>query len=280
LKNITRKALAVLRLLQTKGPEADIPKRWLLHTSSRLDRQFVRENEVQVTPYGEYNRVEIQGQTLLWPSDAPMIPLLQIASELLSPGHPHHYEYRHTRVTPDDVVLDIGACEGSFAALVTSRSRHVIAVEPSKAMCDLMRKLFALRQERCPEIVNCLLGNEPSVAHFKEDLANPGASRISSQAVPGSYPVPVRTLDDLIEELAEKPTFIKCDAEGAEYGIFSGGQHFLRAFHPRLAITTYHNDRDYMEVHRLLKSLGYRVEGKGFLYTGLGVVRGHMIHAW
>ena len=280
MKRIMRKALAVLRLLRTKGPESDIPKHWLFINSSWLDRRFVRKNVVQVTPYGEYNRVEIQGQTLLWPSAASMMPLLQIASQLLTPGHPHQYEYRHTRVTPDDVVLDIGACEGCFSALITSRSRRVIAVEPSRAMCDLMRKLFALRQERCPEIVNCLLGSEPSVAHFKEDSADPSASRISSQAVPGSYPVPVRTLDDLTEELAEKPTFIKCDAEGAEYAIFSGGQNFLRAFRPRLAITTYHNDRDYTEVHRLLKSLGYRVEGKGFLYTGLGVVRGHMIHAW
>ncbi len=275
-----RRALAVLRLLRTKGPEADIPKHWLLRTSSRLDRQFARKNVAKVTPYGEYNQVEIQGQTLLWPAAAPLMPLLQIASELLTSGHPHHYEYRHTKVAPDDVVLDIGACEGSFAAMVTSRSRRVIAVEPSRAMCDLMRKLFALRQEKCPEIVNCLLGSESSLAHFKDDSANPGASRISSQAVPGSYPVPVRTLDDLIAELAEKPTFIKCDAEGAEYAIFSGGQNFLRAFRPRLAITTYHNDRDYAEVHRLLKSLGYSVEGKGFLYTGLGVVRGQMIHAW
>lgn len=276
---IADKALSVMRFMGQTGPESEISPRWLLRTGSRLDRRFAKVNHIQVTPHGEYNRIIIQNQTFLWPRDAGVGSMVQIASELLTPDHPHQYIFGKTKVGPDDVVLDIGACEGAFAALVTSRVKGVIAIEPAASMCDLMRKLFELRGEKCPVIVNCLLGSEPSVAHFEDNAANPGASRISSQATPASYPVQVRTLDELVEELDEKPTFVKCDAEGAEYSIFNGGQNFLRKFHPKLAITTYHNDRDYADMHRLLQSLGYNVQGKGLLYAG-GVLRAQMIHAW
>jgi FkbM family methyltransferase len=279
MRNPTGKALAVLRFLRQKGPESDIPKRWLLQTGGRLDPRFARENPVQVTPFGEYNQVIIQGQTFLWPANADVKGIVQLASELLTPHHPHQYIFGKTKLAPNDVVLDIGACEGGFAAIATNRVRRVIVVEPSIVMCDLIRKLFALRGEKSPVIVNCLLGSEPSVAHFEDNAGNPGASRISSQATHASYPVPVRTLDDLVEEFDEKPTFIKCDAEGAEYSILSGGQNFLRTSRPKLAITTYHNDRDYADMYHLLKSLGYNVEGKGFC-GNTGVIRAQMIHAW
>ncbi len=79
--------------------------------------------------------------------------------------------------------------------------------------------------------------------------------------------------------MEQKPTFIKCDAEGAEPAIFSGGKNFLRRSRPRLAITTYHNDSDYAALHDLLTSVGYNVMGKGFLLSGR-VLRVQMIHAW
>jgi FkbM family methyltransferase len=146
-------------------------------------------------------------------------------------------------------------------------------------MCALIPALFQLRHERCPEILNCLLGNEPGRAYFHENISNPGASRIISEPAPGAYEVPVRTLDELAETLEYKPTFIKCDAEGAEFAIFSAGKQFLRKYRPKLAITAYHNDGDYAAMHALLTSLGYNVVGKGFLFAG-GMLRVQMIHAW
>ncbi len=179
----------------------------------------------------------------------------------------------------DDVVLDIGACEGSFSALVTAHCKRVIAVEPSLSMCRLIEELFKIRNEPCPCILNCLLGSESGKAHFLENVENPGASRITAEPALNAYELPVRTIDEIVETMEEKPTYIKCDAEGAEIQIFSGGRHFLQRSHPKLAITTYHNDGDYAEMHKLLKSLGYRVMGKGFLYSQ-GTLRVMMIHAW
>lgn len=163
---------------------------------------------------------------------------------------------------------------------MAARCKHVIAIEPSKAMCDLMVQLFKIRNEPCPEIVTCLLGSESGKTYFYENPSNPGSSRFAAEPIKGAYPVPIRTLDELAGSLGLKPTFIKCDAEGAELSIFSGGRNFLRSHRPKLAITTYHNDGDFIALYELLKSSGYRnVEGKGFLFSG-EKLRVQMIHAW
>jgi FkbM family methyltransferase len=100
--------------------------------------------------------------------------ILQLLSEILTPGHPHQYQHGPTMIGTDDIVLDIGACEGSFSALVTARCKRVIAVEPSLSMCRLIEELFRLRNEPCPRILNCLLGSESGKAHFLENVENPG----------------------------------------------------------------------------------------------------------
>ncbi len=75
---------------------------------------------------------------------------------------------------------------------------------------------------------------------------------------------------------------IKCDTKGAEHSIFSGGQKFLRKFRPKLAVTTYHNDWHYRDMYDLLKSVGYKVQGNGLLFSpgDRGALRVMMIHAW
>jgi FkbM family methyltransferase len=265
--------------LGSQGPEKDVAKHWLFRTGSRLDRKFAATAPYSFSDYGDFERITIYDQTFLWPRNGPKASALQILSEIMTPTHPHQYLYGPTMVGIDDVVLDIGACEGAFSALVTARCKRVVAVEPSRSMCRLIVELFQLRNEPCPQILNCLLGSESGKAYFLENARNPGASRITSGPVPGAYEVPVMTIDEAVEMMEDKPTFIKCDAEGAEIKIFSGGKHFLQQFHPKLAITTYHNPKDFADLHALLKSFGYRVEGKGFLYAG-DALRVQMIHAW
>ena len=256
-------------------------KFWLFRTAGPLDRKFKRSAAIRYGDYGGYLQIEVKGETFLWPKGSPRDGVLRILSEIMTPAHPHRYIYGHTKINRNDIVLDIGACEGAFSAVVTSHCRRVIAIEPSRTMCALIPALFQVRREPCPAILNCLLGSESGRAYFLENVTNPGESRIVREAAPGAYGLPVRTLDEVAESLEQKPTFIKCDAEGAEPAIFSGGKEFLRKFRPKLAITTYHNDGDYAAMHRLLTLLGYNVAGKGFLFSpAQGTLRVQMIHAW
>jgi FkbM family methyltransferase len=281
LRGVSGKLRAVLKHLAQAGPERQVAKHWLLKPAGAMNRGFRADNQIHFSSYENYQRIDVQGQSFLWPKSFPREFALNILAELFVADHPHQYLYGATPLAADDVVLDIGACEGSFAAYVAARCREVVCVEPSPAMCALIPRLFALRQLPAPRVLQCLLGAGSGLAHFYDDASNPAASRIVDHASDGAYPVPVRTLDEVAEALERKPTFIKCDAEGAEPLIFAGGARFLRRHHPRLAITTYHNDGDYRAMFDLLRSFDYQVEGKGLLYSPeRSTLRVQMIHAW
>lgn len=273
------KLKAIVKHISSSGPEKDVPWRWLFRTGSRMDRRFAQSAKYTLDIYGKYWQLEYENELFLWPRSASIATLLMIISELMTSNHPHQYLCGPTQLSPEDVVLDIGACEGAFAAYATTQCKRVIAVEPSRSMCALMKDLFDLRGEPLPLILNCLLGDKNSSAYFLETERNPAANAIINDSVPGSYEIPVLTLDHVFESLQEKPTFIKCDAEGAEVDIFSSGRNVLRRYRPKLAITTYHKPSDYRELYNLLTSLGYNVRGKGFLFAHDRLLV-QMIHAW
>jgi len=278
IQPLTRRLRAVWNLALTNGPEGEVSKVWLLRNARWKDRRFAKAKRYSIGREGQYLRVSIGDELFLWPVDRPASVLLSILSEVLSEDHPHQYVWGPTQIDKDDVVLDVGACEGSFAALMTSRCRGMIAVEPSRTMCNLMRELFRIRGEPCPIIKECLLGDQCATVYFAENIENPGASRMSQRPMEGAYPVPMFTLDRLAEELEPKPTFIKCDAEGAAHMILRGGREFLARYKPKLAIATYHSDGEYRQLYDLLKSIGYKVQGKGFLLSG-DKFRVLMLHA-
>jgi len=267
-------------VLYPQNPSMAVSPKWLRRSSSALDRAFVQQAKVTTEPNGEFAKVTINGETYLWPNEADVHALLTIISELTNSEHPHHYLAEQTQISRGDVVLDIGACEGSFSARAAELGADVIAVEPSKIMTRIIYALFELRGLPKPTVVSTLLGPEPDDLHFIDNTQNPGASRVVSKPEEGSYPVPVTTLDAMIDSLQlEKLDFIKCDAEGADVGILKSGRKTLERFHPKIAITTYHNSNDYREMFRYLSEFGYTLKGKGLLYS-TGEFRVIMLHAW
>lgn len=267
-------------VLYPKDASMAVSPQWLLRGSSSLDRGFVQRAKVTTEPAGDLTKVMVNGISYLWPSQAEVHALLTILSELTNPLHPHHYLAEQTKITPGDVVLDIGACEGSFTARAAELGADVIAVEPSKMMTQIIYALFELRGLPRPTVVNTLLGAKPEELHFIDNIHNPGASRIVPQPEMGSYSVPVTTLDSMVESLQlENLSYIKCDAEGADVDILKSGRKTLERFHPKIAITTYHNSTDYREMFRYLKEIGYNLKGKGLLYSN-GEFRVIMLHAW
>jgi FkbM family methyltransferase len=275
----------LLRLLARRGAERRVPLRWLLHAPGRTTARFAATAHVQVVPEsdGDDLMVKVNGEPYAWPKDTPLDDLLAVVSELALPDHPHQYLWGPTPLRRGDVVLDIGSCEGSFAALAAEKGAQVVAVEPSEKMRRVIRRLFELRGLPQPQIVDCALGASEGSATLLEAEEHPAYASLRDST--GEHPhmqhstVRIMTLDQLVGQLdLPRVDYIKCDAEGFDVDIIKGAEKTLRRDHPRLAICTYHADDHFLQLHDFLTRLGYRVEGKGFLHVP-GKFRVLMLHA-
>lgn len=271
---------AIRRLLTRGGWEAKVPLSWLLHTPGAMNARFAREARVKTEPAGEgLQIVRVNDEPYVWPVEAPLDDLLAVICELAEAKHPHQYFWGQTQIKPGDVTLDIGSCEGSFAAIAAAKGAEVLAIEPSPRMQKIIEKLFEVRGLKSPRILGCALGGTSGSAALVEEADHPAYARLEAGST-GSGSVPVLSLDDLVEkENLPRVDYIKCDAEGMDVEIIKGGEKTLRRFRPRLVICTYHADDHFTQLCDFLSPLGYHVQGKGFLRSG-GKFRVMMLHAW
>ncbi|MDQ6911440.1 MAG: FkbM family methyltransferase [Verrucomicrobiota bacterium] len=272
------KMRSVAQLFFRRNATRGVSTKWLFKTHTRLLRSFLRHHTFEVEKAGDFTYLRVDRTPFVWPANADLEPLKNLLAELLIPDHPHQYDYGLTRLSPREVLLDVGCCEGGFAAKAAAGGATVIAVEPSRRMSGVIRRLFELRGLPSPTIKECLLGSRSGEACFQENEEDPAQSRFAETKVPNSYPISLSTIDQLVAGLEVKPTYLKCDAEGADFGILQGGREFLQEFRPKIAITTYHASEDFVRMRDYLVSLGYKVEGKGLIYIG-GELRVVMIHA-
>lgn len=274
---------ALRYMLNRKGPEADVPLKWLMHRPRLVGRKFARRDKIEIIPDQEgLNIVRVAGKPYVWPQGASIDHLLVMLSEILLPEHPHQYLWGQTQIAAGDTVLDIGSCEGSFAALAVEKGANVIAVEPSPMMQRIIRRLFEVRELPPAHIAACALGTVSGMVNLVEESQFPGYARVNGFNAPSStsIDVPIMTLDALVDQLQlTKLDFIKCDAEGLDVEILRSGEKTLRRFHPKVAICTYHEDDDYQDLWHYLKQFDYEIKGKGFLRTP-SRFRPMMLHAW
>jgi FkbM family methyltransferase len=85
-------------------------------------------------------------------------------------------------------------------------------------------------------------------------------------------PVEIASLDSLLE--GARVDFLKADVEGAEHDLLAGAQETLARWHPRIAITVYHDENDWRDLlalsHRAYS--GYRYELSGITQHGKPVL--------
>jgi FkbM family methyltransferase len=141
----------------------------------------------------------------------------------------------------NEVFVDGGGYDGEttkrFASLCPGY-RQIYYFEPNPSMLELsQRTLGALRSI---SFIPKGLFSRSSVARF--DPSAGSASRISSQ---GSLEISLVSLDDAVSEAV---TFVKLDLEGAECEALEGAREHIRKEHPKLAVSVYHDQRDFWRV--------------------------------
>jgi FkbM family methyltransferase len=220
------------------------------------------------------DHLEIQFHTLTdplyWPRQCGLDALSMIVSEQFDPHDWHYYRVPQTEIAPTDTVLDCGASEGLFALIAARICSKVYAVEPLPVFQHAMQLTF--KNILNVRLLPCAVGRQPGTVHFSP-------SGIKSHLTLGrGVEVKMETLDAIFHERGVRIDYLKADLEGAELEMLAGARKLIRAYTPKIAITTYHQPHHAKAIQSFLGTLEprYRFKVKGLTARGAPV----MLHAW
>jgi FkbM family methyltransferase len=171
-------------------------------------------------------------------------------------------------VHPGDVVLDCGANIGVFVTeSLKAGAKTVVAIEPAPENIECLRRNFK------DEIASGRVIVYPKGVWDKDDFLTMNIDDHNSAA--DSFVInpkdahatgeklPLTTIDKLVAELnLPSVDFIKMDIEGAEVKALHGGRQSIAKYHPRMALSVYHEPDHPVEVPKAAKEAwsGYTVE--------------------
>lgn len=142
---------------------------------------------------------------------------------------PHRYLAPGFDVNETDVVVDIGCAEGILSLDLVDRVKKLYLFECEDEWIEALQLTFAPWKDKV-EIIKKYVSD-------RDDGQN-------------------ITLDTFFKGKADKPTFFKIDVEGAEMQVLRGMETLQGA--QKLAICTYHRQKDYEEITRYVHQQGMK----------------------
>lgn len=139
------------------------------------------------------------------------------------------FMYRY--LSKSNILIDIGANEGFFTTLMGKVCKKVIAIEPSKANINMMKRNLEINSVKNVTIHQVAAGNENGTIVFNECLINGMWNNVGKKRYPvgmTSYNVPVKRVYDIINP-KDIPhiKIIKIDAENFEFPVIQGLEELL-----------------------------------------------------
>lgn len=149
----------------------------------------------------------------------------------------------------DEIFVDVGVLNGKTSLIFAEKCpnyKEIHMIEPNEAVYqDLQTVMGNLHDVNLHPVG---LWNEKTKLFFSAELLS-GACVSET----GTVEVKVDTLDHLLQ--GKPATFIKMDIEGAELKALMGAKETILKHYPKLAISIYHKDEDFIEIPRYLKTL-------------------------
>ena len=160
-----------------------------------------------------------------------------------------------------DYTVDAGGCWGDtalyFACKAGSNGR-VASFEFLSSNLSIFRRNLEMNphlNERIQLFENAVWSNSESDLYVLEN--GPGTRVVENTQEPDARLVRTFKIDDLVATAGyPRIDFIKMDIEGAELEALKGSQDILNHSKPKLAISVYHNFRDFWEIPAYIDSLG------------------------
>lgn len=173
-------------------------------------------------------------------------------------------QYRCTRagveVESGDVVIDGGGCWGDTALYFAQRAKRVFCFECIPANLKVLGENLALNPglRSSIQVVPKALWNRSGETFTFEYLGAGSRPASSGKGIQ----VETESIDEFVSKNSlPRVDFIKMDIEGAELEALRGAEQTIRKYHPKLAISVYHDPTHFASIPGWLASLnlGYRL---------------------
>lgn len=127
-------------------------------------------------------------------------------------------------IEPGMVVVEMGACIGFYMLVEAACGATVYAIEPDPHNVEMMRKSLDLNGFTRARAYELAIGGVDGTAHFHRSRGRSDRGRLS----PKGLEVKVLTLDTFARRAGiTRLDVLRCDIEGAEVGMVSGGRKTL-----------------------------------------------------
>lgn len=150
-------------------------------------------------------------------------------------------------ISPESVVLDVGAHIGAHTIPLAKVCKKVYAVEPQAEVVEILKKNIELAGVTNVEILPFALGFERATKFYTPNMTAAGSISMEDT---GECSIEVYPLDDL----GLTPDFIKIDAEGMELPVIAGGIKTITEHRPYIFAERMPNNNDLLKV---LTMMGY-----------------------
>lgn len=159
-------------------------------------------------------------------------------------------------LTPDSVMVDVGAHLGYFSVVTALRAKAVFAIEPQEFLIGRIHRNVSANHLRNVTIIHAAAGSETGFVNI------PKVGTPSTRIGLSENLVHMIRLDDYFSGPLQ-PTHMKIDTEGFEYHVLSGASALLAA-RPVLFIE-YHRTMGHFgpsgeDMWTMLNDFGYRIE--------------------
>ncbi len=229
-------------------------KYWEIRAS--IDRNFLQESHAVRTGNWHLNLYKLKG--LDGPLHLHAHPLGILNTFLLE-----QYAYQKVRrvtVQPGDVVIDGGSCWGDTALYFADRAGaqgRVFCFEFVQDNLEILKQNLSLNQHLAGriEVVPKALWDKSgeAVSYWPRGPSTWLGSKTKHGKI---LEVSTMSIDDFVEEEGiARVDFIKMDIEGSELRALQGAEETIRTFKPKLAISTYHKEDDFIVIPDYLDKL-------------------------
>lgn len=168
------------------------------------------------------------------------------------------------------VFFDIGANYGTHSLLFLTQGVQTISFEPNHSLNSHF-ELLCKANNVTGKMENIAVGEKQGIAklQFPEDatwlgtIVESEATSLGQAHQLTSIEVPLKTLDQYVQEKMMEPDLIKIDTEGNEINVLAGAKDLLQGKRP-FVIFESNNTRGRKDIWNFLDGTGYRINDLPF----------------